>query len=83
MDTTGRNFRVVDLVSQAEALAWHTQGWQKEDVLAWLRQYGKLGTGFYPDTYLFTAPSGLQAGFILREDGASLLILDHTTERLR
>lgn len=84
MDTTRRNFRVVDLVSQADAVARYTQGWQKRDVLTWLGRYGKIRiSSFDPDVYFFLAPSGLQTGFVLRESGEFLLIIGHTTNWLR
>lgn len=36
-----------------------------------------------PDAYSFLAPFGLKTGFILREDGKFLIIVDHSTRRLR
>ena len=78
-------FRVADLASQAGAVARHIEGWPREEVLAWLSQYGEV-LQVYPnndDVYRFTAPSGLWTGFILRRDGDFLIIGDHTTYRPR
>jgi hypothetical protein len=51
-------------------------------VLAWLGRYGKIKRFSHDaDIYGFLAPSGLQTGFVLREDGEFLIIVDHTTYR--
>jgi hypothetical protein len=79
-------FRVIDLGSQADAVARHIRGWSRDEVLAWLRRHGRikqLHTPYDVDTYSFLAPSGLQTGFILREDGEFLILLDHTSYRPR
>ncbi len=75
------DFRVVDLWGQAEAVARHTQGWSKAQVLDWLGQFGKitqLDYG-YPDIFVFHPPSGLDTGFVWRDNGKFLLIGDNTT----
>jgi hypothetical protein len=77
-------FRVIDLGSQADAVARYIRGWSRDEVLAWLGRYGKITR--FPhdaDVYSFLAPSGLQSRFVLREDGEFLIILDHTTYRPR
>ena len=77
-------FYVVDLASQAHAVATSTRGWWRERVLAWLSRYGQV-TQIYEnnaDLYTFRSPSGLWTGFILSEDGEFYLIADHTTYRI-
>jgi hypothetical protein len=76
----GPCFRVIDLDSQADAVARHIRGWSRDEVLAWLGRYGKIKR--FPhnaDLYSFLAPSGLLTGFVLREGGEFLIIVDHTT----
>ena len=73
-------FWVIDLGSQADAVARYIKGCSRDEVLAWLSRYGKIKR--FPhdsDVYSFLAPSGLQTGFVLREDGEFFIILDHTT----
>jgi hypothetical protein len=73
-------FRVIDLDSQADAVARHIRGRSRDEVLAWLGNFGKVKR--FPhdaNIYGFLAPSGLQTRFVLRENGEFLLILDHTT----
>jgi hypothetical protein len=77
-------FRVIDLGSQADAVARHIRGWSRDEVLAWLGRYGKIKR--FPhnaDLYSLLAPYGLLTGFVLREGGEFLIIVDHTTYRPR
>ena len=77
-------FHVVELASQAHAVARYTRSWPRERALAWLSQYGQV-TKFYEnndDLYTFRSPCGLWTGFILREAGEFYLIGDHTTYRI-
>ena len=76
-------FRVIDLDSQADAVARHIRGWSRDEVLAWLGRYGKIKRSYYADSYSFLAPSGLLTIFSLSEGGEFLIILDHTTYRPR
>jgi hypothetical protein len=77
-------FRVIDLGSQADAVARHIRGWSREEVLAWLGRYGKITRFSHDaDVYSFLAPSGLRTGFVLREGGEFIIIVDHTTYRPR
>ena len=73
-------FRVIDLGSQADAVARHIRGWPRDEVLAWLGRHGRIRRfPDLPDTFSFLAPSGLLTGFVLREHGEFLIIVDHTT----
>ncbi len=75
-------FRVIDLGSQADAVARYIRSWSRDEVLAWLSRYGKIKR--FPhdaDLYSILALSGLQTAFVLREDGEFLIVVDHTTHR--
>ena len=77
-------FHVVDLASQAHAVARYTAGWPRERVLAWLGQFGQVAKPFElnDDLYTFLPPCGLLTGFILQENGEFYIIGDHTTHRI-
>jgi hypothetical protein len=67
-----QEFAVVDLVSQAEAVAHHTHGWSPEAIITWLRTYGQVTTLARADTppaYLFESSVGVQAALWFTPDG--------------
>lgn len=65
---------MVDLVTQAEAVARHVRDWTKPSILRWLRQYGEIKqSALNPDLYVFYAPSGLVSAFLLDEEGNFIL----------
>ena len=80
-----KKLSVVDLHSQAAAVARHVRGWPKERVLAWLARYGTLKQVLPDDDdlYSFLAPSGLRTGFVLREDGEFFIISTRAVYRLK
>jgi hypothetical protein len=77
------DFKIVNLASQADAVAHHVIGWRKEEILAWLGRQGTLAA-IHPDdpnVYSILAPAGIQTGFILRDNGEFLIVADHTAYR--
>jgi hypothetical protein len=73
-------FRVIDLYSQADAVRAHVDGWAPEEVLTWLRQFGRVdlvgrwnSTG--PALYVFQSPAGPAVGFAFRDADGSLWIV--------
>jgi hypothetical protein len=64
-------FRVVDLDSQAAAFVRYTRGWSRNDILAYLSQFGLVrgDRPTYPDKYVFVAPCGIRTVFTLTETG--------------
>ena len=75
-------FRVVDLASQAAAFVRYTRGWSRDDIIAWLRQFGPgVAASTREDMYAFFAPCGLRTVFILTKTGELLLVGDHTVYR--
>ena len=73
-------FRVIDLGSQAGAVANPIKGWKTSDVLSWLRQYGEI-TGAHPNNpnaYISRSHSGTTTGFIIEEGGILSIMGDHT-----
>jgi len=79
-----REFRVIDLDSQAQEVAKYIKGWKTSDVLAWLRQYGDLTIGCrgHPNSYLFHSHAGVTTGFIIEQGGLLTIIGDHTTRSI-
>jgi hypothetical protein len=73
--------RVVDLGSQARAVANHIKGWGTSDVLAWLGQYGDIRSAHpdNPNAYIFHSHAGVTTGFMFEEGGILTIIGDHTT----
>lgn len=75
-------FIVLDLGSQANAVARYIQGWEKERILAWLSQQGEVRQISHPqdrNLYGFRSHVGITTGFRLLEDGQIIIIHDHTT----
>jgi hypothetical protein len=74
-------FHVIDLESQARAVARHIRGWKKSDILTWLSQFGGIVQPFpdNPNLYRFRSYSGITTGFLLTDSGEFAIILDHTT----
>ena len=70
-------FRVVDLASQAKAFLRYSEGWSREDMLAWLRLFG-IVKGKRKDYFVFNSPTGLQTSFILTESAKLWIVGDHT-----
>jgi hypothetical protein len=75
------NFIVVNLASQADAVARHVQGWSKEQILVWLSRQGDLerfADIYGREIFRFRSRVGFEVGFYL--DGDEFLFLgDHTT----
>lgn len=78
------DFAVIDLASQAEAVAAHVRGWSKAEVLAWLGEFGEVlpvleadpWPNFVPtpthppdEQYLLVAWCGLWTSFSFTYDG--------------
>jgi hypothetical protein len=76
------DFRVVDLDSQARAVARHIKGWRTADILAWLGQYGEL-VSFRPDVpnaYWFRSRCGIDTSFMLEPGGVLIIVGDNHAE---
>lgn len=68
------DFVLVDLESQAHAVARYVKGWTRAEFLAWLSRFGELRTSAYlPDAYFFHSHFGLRASFLLPERGDLIL----------
>jgi hypothetical protein len=69
-------FIVIDLESQAHAVARYIRGWTRPRFLAWLSQFGEITQSSYdPDSYLFFSHVGLHSVFRMNEEGDFTLIL--------
>lgn len=76
-----RPFAVVDLVSQANAVAAHVRGWSTDQILDWLRKYGTVlsdSTTMDQEVYFFSSCVGIDASFFLNGDRFTFIV-DNTT----
>ncbi|MDB9519740.1 hypothetical protein PN466_22615 [Roseofilum reptotaenium CS-1145] len=76
------NFHLIDLVGQREAVREHLQGFTEEEMLRWLKAYGRLeeyyNSAATHQIYIFTSNLGIEAGFFFRK-GQMIFIGDHYT----
>jgi len=77
------NFVIINLASQAYAVARFVEGWSKEQIIDWLRRQGELN-GFTDingkEYFNFKSKFGFEINFYLNED-EFLFLGDHTTWR--
>lgn len=68
-------FVLVDLGSQALAVAAHVDGWSRERLLDWLAEFGSLQPvpQAYDDRWLWEGPVGLHANLYFPEPGVAIL----------
>jgi hypothetical protein len=74
-------FAVVDLVSQANAVAARVRGWSTDQILDWLREHGTVrsdSTIMDREVYLFSSSAGIDAIFFLNGDRFTFIV-DNTT----
>jgi len=74
------DFRIIDLVSQRDAVREYTEGWSRADVVAWLADQGRLSwrTISGRETFFFESSAGLHATFFF--DGDEVVFVgDHHT----
>jgi hypothetical protein len=74
------SFHLYDLVSQAAAVQQYTTGWSKAELLAWLKEQGRLEEWtdmFGNEIFTFESLTGFRATFYLQ--GTRFTFLgDHT-----
>ena len=68
-----QGFTVVDLGSQAHAVARHVEGWPKSKILTWLEEYGEIVYVPYHsrpgiDHYGFLSHCSIGSGFWFERD---------------
>jgi hypothetical protein len=76
-----QQFLVIDLVSQASAVASHVRGWSKEQILCWLDEHGIVRTDPNirgQEIYFFSSRTGIDAAFYLDGDQFTFIV-DNTT----
>ena len=76
-------FVLVDLSSQASAVARYIQGWSNDKIIRWLQQFGEVQQAAPPfsqmsDMFGFRSFVGLTTGFRLTTDGKLIILGDHT-----
>jgi hypothetical protein len=77
-------FNLVDLDSQAEAVAGLLRHLTVEQKLAWLRQQGEIVEVLHPLEgwqlgYGFISPLGMRTSFRFTEGGELVIVYDHNT----
>ena len=76
------DFTLVDLDSQADAVARHVQGWKAEEILEWMRRLGKvtkLANRNDERLYIFRSGTGIETGFRFTEGDQLVIVRAHTT----
>ena len=75
-----RDFQLVDLVSQREAVRQQVKGWSVVDILAWLAARGELTKRSVSgrDVFYFQSTVGREAVFFFESD-EMVFVGDHTT----
>ena len=76
-----KEFVVIDLASQASAVAAHVRGWTKDQILEWLSEsetVKPLPEMCGNETYLFSSGVGFEVAFFLNRDQFTF-IGDNTT----
>jgi len=83
-------FVLIDLETQAEAVAKYVQGWTKQQFLAWISQFGRLEENIWKETisvgdilvepnndvrYFFCSFCGLYSTFEITENNELILKL--------
>ena len=66
------DFVVVDLFDQYAAVKCYTEGWSGEQILDWLRQFGRVEHTLYESigvTHMFRSVCGLETPFVLSQEG--------------
>ena len=74
------DFRLIDLVSQREAVRQHLRGWSAGEMVAWLAARGQLSKRniLGRDTFFFESTLGFEAAFFFNGD-EMIFVADHTT----
>ena len=75
-------FVLLDLDSQVDAVAQHTQGWSAKSILDWMRQQGQIKEipNLYNDrAFVFISKSGIHTRFRFTEKDEIIILRDHTT----
>jgi hypothetical protein len=75
-----RDFQLVDLVSQREAVRQHVKGWSVADIVAWLAAHGELTKRSVSgrEVFYFQSAVGREAVFFFDSD-KMVFVGDHTT----
>ena len=76
-----KDFPIVDLYSQREAVRNHVSGWTQSEVLGWLANRGRLSTrqaAHGPAVFWFESSAGIESSFFFK-DGDLVFLGDHST----
>ncbi len=76
---TKLEFVLVDLASQAKAVAKYTEGWNKAVFLDWLTHFGRVKNTGFPSlsedgVFRFTSFCGLHASFRFTEENELVIL---------
>jgi hypothetical protein len=77
-------FTLIDLDSQADAVAQYTQGWSVQNILDWMGQYGEVNKIPMPHNdraFVFIARAGIHTAFRFTEKDEIIILSDNTTYR--
>ena len=80
------DFMLIDLDSQADAVARYVWGWKAEDILNWMSQYGsiaKIKNPYDDRLYVLCSMGGIKTPFRFTENDEIIILREHTTYRPR
>jgi hypothetical protein len=75
--TAPQQFAIIDLMSQAAAVARHVRGWSREQILVWLNEHGTVRP-ISGGAYMFVSTTNREAIFLLDGDRLTFIV-DNTT----
>lgn len=77
-----KDFKLVDLVAQRDAVRRHLRGANKAEIVAWLRARGTLTTQMIQgvEVFHFESVTGIRCGFFFTNDDF-VFHADHSTFR--
>jgi hypothetical protein len=84
-DEIVKDFTLIDLTTQADAVARIISGWSSEQILAWLNQNGTVEHVQHPydqHLYRFCSTAGIVTGLRITDDGEVYIVTSHTIRRL-
>lgn len=76
------DFVLVDLDSQADAVAQHIQGWSPKSILDWMNVQGQIQeipNPYNDRAFVFISKSGIRTRFRFNEKDEIIILRDHST----
>ena len=72
-----KDFTLIDLYTQADAVARIISGWSSAQIVAWFNQHGLIEPAqhpYDPHLYCFTSSIGIVTGLRITDDGGVYIV---------